>query len=135
MQGCAVRRKRNLKLVFDTVVLRVKVFPSLSDLQDALVKDGEERNEHVLAATNAPYKGRKHITVWFAEDALSLTIIAHEAVHVAYAIGRWGVNPWQDSFEADEEERLAYPVGEIVNALYISLVEAGWRPVAQQRHA
>lgn len=127
-----MRRKRNLKLVFDTVVLRVKVFPSLSALHDALVADGEERNTDVMAATNAPNKGRKAIFIWFAEEALTLTNIAHEAVHVAYAIGRWGVNPWQHMFEAEEEERLAYPVGTIVNALYVALVEAGWRPTAEK---
>lgn len=124
-----MRRRSNLKITFDTLVLKVRVFPTEADLHAGLAKEfGEtvEDQDRIQAATRRPLKGRKHIAVWFAGDQLSLEIVAHESVHVAYAIGRWGVNPWQHKFEAEEEERLAYPVGAITAALVRELKEAGW---------
>ncbi len=110
----------------NTATVKVRVFPSITAMLAELAKDGEEGTCKLMALTHAPYKGRKSLAVWFAADALKLMYIAHESVHVAYAIGRWGVNPWQSQFDAEEEERIAYPTGEVCAALTRALMEAGW---------
>ena len=122
-----MRLKTTFKLEFGSVKLRVKVFPSLTALRVALADHLDGPCDLVQAVTFAPHKGRHSLAVWFAADALRLTYIAHEAVHVDYAIGRWGVNPWQDMFQAEEEERIAYPAGEVTSALYATLLGAGWQ--------
>lgn len=123
-----MRLKRQFKLVYGKAVVMVRVFPSITALQSAVAEEvGEERCERMQAVTLERLSRKGSIRVWFAADALRLAYIAHEAVHVAYAIGRRGINPWQPMIGVEEEERIAYPTGDLTSAIYASITGAGWQ--------
>ncbi len=78
------------------------------------------------AATRAFSEGEVTAEVVFCAKHLTVEYVAHEAVHVAYAIGRRGVNPWEDQFDSEEEERIAYPAGVVTDSLLGGLALLGY---------
>ncbi len=79
------------------------------------------------AATRSFTEGPATAEVVFCAKHLDIEYIAHEAVHVAYAIGRRGVNPWEDQFDSEEEERIAYPAGVVTDSLLAGLTSLGYK--------
>jgi hypothetical protein len=55
----------------------------------------------------------------------TLDEVAHEAVHLAFALRRRGCQKWYERSGGDEEESLAYPVGDITFWLWRLIPQGG----------
>lgn len=74
-----------------------------------------------LAGTHLPTDTSGHISVHLPIKS-TLGTVAHEAVHIAQALRRRGCTEWSEQAEDDEEEVLAYPVGDITEWVWTCLV-------------
>lgn len=98
----------------------IKVLPNLRDLRK--IQKG------AMAVTLAHPPGEPVIaTILMVATQLHHKYLVHECVHAAYAVGRSGANPWEGQFEHEEEERIAYPTGEIAAACTKALLDAGYK--------
>ncbi len=95
--------------------LDVLVFPTLEKMREyAGVKQA-------YGACRSISAGLSRAEIILCKQYLTPYYISHECVHAAYAFGRRGLNPWEADFSDEEEERVAYPVGQftwdIINEL------------------
>ena len=97
--------------------LTIFIYPSLARLRR------ETRKPNCVGLTVVPASRRQPISVHLPVDT-SVGVAAHEAVHVAQALYRRSqAARWQKVIENEEEERLAYPVGEVTEWIW-SCIEA-----------
>lgn len=98
----------------------LNILPTLKDLR-----------KHVKGAQAVtlahPPGGEVVATIVMVATQLHHKYVVHESVHAAYAVGRCGANPWEGQFEHEEEERIAYPTGEIAAACTKALLDAGYK--------
>lgn len=80
-----------------------------------------------LGATLAYTGGTLAAEVHVAATHIRLYVLAHEAVHVAYALRRRFCQRWAGNAEHSEEEHLAYPVGEITESMVVTLEKHGYQ--------
>lgn len=88
--------------------VEVVVYKELAALREAA--NTEEPYACCLVFGKGPIRAR----LLFCHQHMSLYYVAHECVHAAYAIGRRGISPWQEDLGSEEEERIAYPTGQLV---------------------
>lgn len=101
-------------------VVRLRVVPTLKEVRKGMSKK-------TMAYTEAHPAGEGPVaTIVLAATQLCVNLIAHESVHAAYAMGRIGANLWERQVEHDEEERIAYPTGEVAAAVGRVLLDAGY---------
>lgn len=62
----------------------------------------------------------------FSATNLNFYVVAHELVHVAFALRRRGCTAWEASAEGCPEEAIAYPVGELMQYLVEALNKRGY---------
>ncbi len=80
-----------------------------------------------LGATQRFMGGGLAAEVHLAITHLRLYVVAHEVVHVAYALRRRGCSAWLQDAEHDEEEHMAYPIGELTEAIVKTLEANGYQ--------
>lgn len=97
----------------------LKVLPTLRELRRTV------KRAMAVTLTHPPGVGVM-ATIIMVATQLHHKYLVHESVHAAYAVGRCGTNPWEGQFEHEEEERIAYPTGEIAAACTKALLDAGY---------
>lgn len=121
-RGVAKPRAFEFTVPDTTIKVELVVFPNLKQLR-AVVPD----SKNLLALTrmfdpSCPV----WVGLYVSKTMLDIGVLAHEAVHMAYAVGRRGENPWQDMFNHEEEERIAYPTGALLRAVLAVLQSNGY---------
>lgn len=116
-------KQATLSIEGTNVRVKLRVYDTIEKMQKAHGAPGTDG----LFITDK--QGAKSVgTICLGADNLKAWAVVHECVHAAFAIGRTpGPFTWQESMHAEEEERLAYPTGEIAAAVLRKLNEWGMK--------